>query len=62
MFRYSPEQKQKQRIHDLLSNGYKFALVAGEVISGTYRYRYEADRLKRRGMRVVPLADLLELK
>ncbi|MBA5234731.1 hypothetical protein H2Y56_21870 [Pectobacterium aroidearum] len=62
MFRYSPEEKQKQKIHSLLSNGYKFALVAGEVISGAYRYKYEADRLKQRGMRVVPLTELLEPK
>jgi hypothetical protein len=46
-------------IHALLSNGYKFAVMAGELMDGKYRYKYEAERNKRRGSRIVDLRELL---
>lgn len=46
-------------IHALLSNGYKFAVMSGAMMEGNYRYRYEAERGRRRGMQIVELKDLL---
>lgn len=59
MFKLSAEQKHKQKIHALLSNGYKFGTMVGEIISGAYRYKYEAERGLQRGMRIVELKQLL---
>lgn len=61
MFRYSQEQKHKEKIHALMSNGYRFAVMVGERMSGKYRYKYEAERVNKRGTRIVELADLLEM-
>ncbi|CAI2538007.1 hypothetical protein [Serratia liquefaciens] len=59
MFKLSAEQKQKQIIHALLSNGYKFAVMVGEMMDGKYRYKYEAERNRKRGSRIVELRELL---
>jgi hypothetical protein len=59
MFKLSEEQSHKKKIHDLLSKGYKFATMAGGRVSGTYRYKYEAERRLRRGMLIVELKQLL---
>ena len=60
MYRYSPEHKIKKKIHALMSNGYRFAVIEEGEISNLFRYWYEADRHKKRGAHVVDLRELLE--
>lgn len=59
MFRLSPEFKYQSKIHNLISNGYRFALVKNDQLIGKFRYEGEANRIKVRGALVVPMADLL---
>lgn len=59
MFKPSEEQKRKAKIHRLLSNGYKFSVMSGDLISTSFRYKYEAERHKKHGVEVVELQKLL---
>lgn len=59
MFRKSATVKHSESIHKLLSNGYRYAIMANGAIREPFRFEYEAMRHKRRGESIVAIQSLL---
>lgn len=59
MYQKSPAVKHAETINKLLSNGYRFAIVANGEIKRTFRFRPEALRHKKRGEKIVTVESLL---
>lgn len=55
------KHSQREKIHKLLSNGFKYALITKDgYIENTYRYTYETKRTPlKNNYRIVLLTDLL---
>jgi hypothetical protein len=60
MYRKSAVAKHAESIHKMISNGYRFVVMQDGKIQEKYRYKYEADRHKRKGISIIPIESLLE--
>ncbi|OVZ98989.1 hypothetical protein CBW53_03010 [Yersinia frederiksenii] len=61
MYKKSEEAKHKERIHKLMSNGYRFAVIQNETLQEAFRYQYEAARHLRPGRTLVTIESLLRM-
>lgn len=60
MYRKSAVAKHAEFIHKMISNGYRFVVMQDGKIQEKYRYRYEADRHKRKGISIIAIEELLK--